>query len=34
MAIDPKQFQARREREIRNEVMADFGVKKAQGDLF
>lgn len=29
MRIDPRQFQVRREQQLRDEVMSDFGVKKA-----
>ena len=29
MQIDPKQFQVRREQQLRDEVASDFGVRKA-----
>ena len=29
MQIDPRQFQVRREQQLRDEVVGDFGVRKA-----
>ena len=33
MRIDPRQFQVRREQQLRDEVMEDFGVRKALSRL-